>query len=107
MGAPVCGTDGKTYATKCVMECQRCKQGTDVTVASQGKCSEEKGQLLNRAFRNLNTDCKEKCVCHRILSLLCGSDGKTYTNKCELDCENCQQTKGGVTAASQGECPKE
>jgi len=104
--AQVCGTDGKTYGNKCVMECKSCERGTNVTVASQGKCPEEKGQLSNRVSRNLSTDCEEKCLCNRDYSPVCGSDGKTYANGCNLDCENCQQTRG-VTVASQGECPKE
>ena len=34
----MCGSDGRTYSTACVLEAKNCKEGTSVKVAKQGAC---------------------------------------------------------------------
>jgi len=36
--APVCGSDGKTYSTECVMNAYSCRKGLNITVLHPGKC---------------------------------------------------------------------
>ncbi|XP_017773506.1 PREDICTED: four-domain proteases inhibitor-like [Nicrophorus vespilloides] len=59
--APVCGSDGVTYANTCVYEH---KAKSDVRIIHYGTC--EKGYP----------------ICTDVYHPICGSDGKTYTNSC-------------------------
>ena len=52
--------------------------------------------LVNEVFPKKGVDFKS-CPCTRILRHVCGSDGKTYSNGCEADCQ-------GVSWRD-GECP--
>merc|ERR1712105_562547 len=46
-----------------------------------------------------------KIGCPRIHRLVCGSDGKTYSNKCYLDYASCK-SDGEITIANEGKCKK-
>ncbi|KAL1226880.1 putative SPARC-like protein-related modular calcium-binding protein [Trichinella spiralis] len=48
---PVCGTDGRTYNSKCEVKRVECL-GSPVQVKHQGPCSEKGRCLLERAFQN-------------------------------------------------------
>ena len=38
---PVCGSDNKTYSTRCMMELAACKQQTFIFVNNEGHCGEK------------------------------------------------------------------
>ena len=45
------------------------------------------------------------CYAHQVENKVCGSDGETYMNECELRVSSCKQRRL-VTIASQGPCGK-
>ena len=42
LNSPVCGSDGKTYSSKCALDSKACRQQIELTVAYAGKCDERK-----------------------------------------------------------------
>lgn len=78
---PVCGSNKVTYHNKCILEKINCEQKVNIIVVHQGPC---KGEQQPTALKACSA------TCTRELMLMCGTDGKTYNNKCLLEAAMCE-----------------
>ncbi|XP_052821289.1 agrin-like isoform X2 [Mya arenaria] len=106
---PVCGTDGQTYRSECHLRKEACRHGTDIDIRRSGECvdvlesgsGEGSGEPecdVTTCFYGgtcqLNMDGVYECMCsfscEAIRSPVCGTDGQTYGNQCELQAAACR-----------------
>ncbi|XP_010085265.1 PREDICTED: double-headed protease inhibitor, submandibular gland-like [Pterocles gutturalis] len=89
---PVCGTDGITYRNKCNF-CSAVANGLDISLRNDGECSQQ-------------LDCSQQGgdpTCDGDFNPICGSDGRTYRNKCRF-CRAVLRSGGSLFLRYGGEC---
>ena len=89
---PVCGSDGKTYGNQCEFDKAQCRL-ENLSITKNVACDVEP--------RTDEDPCDLKC--NRDFKQVCGSDGKTYNNKCLLEEAQCRSTSQ-ITLVKEGVC---
>ncbi|XP_054697881.1 serine protease inhibitor Kazal-type 10-like [Grus americana] len=117
---PICGTNGVTYRNKCTF-CNAVANGLDLNLRNFGQCFQDGGSFYRspapawnpprrrQPFTNFpnQIDCNEQkgnnLICTNEYNPLCGSDGRTYGNKCQF-CSAVLRSRGNLFLRYHGEC---
>ncbi|XP_074605598.1 agrin-like isoform X2 [Brevipalpus obovatus] len=105
---PICGSNGITYANECKLREDSCKTQKVIHTSHKGPCrSCDQLKCKYYATCEANSYNIHECVCPQVClqmdAKVCGSDGKTYDNECELRVRACRAQKE-VTVAQLGPC---
>ncbi|XP_063600955.1 ovoinhibitor-like isoform X2 [Penaeus indicus] len=88
---PVCGSNGVTYRNSCFYTIARCRD-PDVRKVANAPCANRR-------------DSKCDFACDKSINPVCGSDGRTYRNQCELEANAC--TKTSLIKLYNGQCQEQ
>ncbi|KAJ2945672.1 hypothetical protein O0L34_g507 [Tuta absoluta] len=134
--APVCGSDGKSYNNDCGFLCAK-MINPGLTVQHRDSCENTKTRRLDLSeyqysclhlFHRLNLGkfgkaslivdhsgkcmikflkptLKSSCICTYDYTPVCGNNGKTYGNLCDLNCDKTENP--GLEIRKFGECSNE
>ncbi|KAG5885807.1 hypothetical protein JTB14_001416 [Gonioctena quinquepunctata] len=108
---PVCGSDGISYGNECKLRLEACKHRRDITVLYDGPCNGCESRKCD-FYSSCESDgaTESRCACPQSCAdvklnngTVCGTDGVTYANECELRMTSCK-TKQYILLAYKGNC---
>uniref|UniRef100_A0A7M4F5K4 Kazal-like domain-containing protein n=1 Tax=Crocodylus porosus TaxID=8502 RepID=A0A7M4F5K4_CROPO len=101
---PLCGKDGKTYASECMLCNHNLEAEPKVDKKHSGPCPEDIPKLDCKKYREITVDNSTVLACTILYKPICGTDGKTYDSECKLCNHNLQHSGPCATDPPKDDC---
>jgi hypothetical protein len=101
---PVTDENGKEYSNECYMQMAKCQGDSNNRLDNPGFSALDAQRKLMFAPDYKGPACGDM-LCDDNYAPVCGSDGVTYTNECDLGITSCNHPEQNITLVGSGKCP--